>query len=88
MNKSILTAVVLATVSFANFVAPANAATAVPCEDMLKALTDTLATTKPADSDLQAFNDLKAKAEERCTAEDDRRSDGFVEEAMKLLAKK
>ena len=88
MNKTIFTAAVLATVSFANFVAPANAATAVPCEDMLKTLTDTLAAAKPTDADLKTINDLKAKAEERCTAEDDRRSDGFIEEAMKLLVKK
>lgn len=88
MNKSILAAALLATVSFANFVAPATADTAVQCEDKLKTLEETLKTTKPSAADLVAINELKAKAEERCVAEDDRRADGFIEEALKLLAKK
>ena len=88
MNKSILVAALFATVSLANFAAPATAGTAVPCEDGLKTLEETLKTTTPSAADLVTINELKTKAAERCVAEDDRRADGFIEEAMKLLAKK
>ena len=36
---------------------------------------------------MKSVTDLKVKAEERCTAEDDKRSDGFVTDAMKIMGK-
>ena len=62
-------------------------AMSAPCEDMLKTLVETMKTTKLNDSDMKKVTDLKAKAEERCTAEDDKRSDGFVADAMKIMGK-
>ena len=88
MKHAILTAALVSALSFGAFATSAFAAAAVPCEEMLVKLGDAEKTSKPADVDLAAYNDLKAKAEERCTAEDDRRSDGFIEEAMKLLVAK
>jgi hypothetical protein len=62
-------------------------AESVPCEDMLKTLADTMKDAKLNDADLKSVNDLKAKAEERCKAEDDKRSDGFITDAMKIMGK-
>ena len=72
--------------SLGSFVSLARAESA-PCEDMLKTLNDTIATAKLSDADIKKVTDLKAKAEERCTAEDDKRSDGFVADAMKIMGK-
>ena len=85
MKKFVLAAS-LATLTLGSFVSLAQAESA-PCEDMLKTLKDTLKTAKLSDTDMKAVTDLKAKAEERCTAEDDKRSDGFVAEAMKIMGK-
>ena len=82
MKKFIL-AVALFTVASAGY---ASAAT-VPCEDMLKTLTDTMTAAKLSDADLKKVTDLKAKGEERCTAEDDRRADGFFTDALKIMGK-
>jgi hypothetical protein len=76
----------LATFISVTSISSANA-TSPPCEDMLKTLADTMKTTKLNDADMQKVTDLKAKAEERCTAEDDKRSDGFVADAMKIMGK-
>ena len=73
-------------ISLGSFASLARAESA-PCEDMLKALNDTIATAKLSDADMKKVTDLKAKAEERCTAEDDKRSDGFVADAMKIMGK-
>ena len=85
MKKFVLAAG-LATLTLGSFVSLAQAESA-PCEDMLKTLNDTLKTAKLSDTDMKAVTDLKTKAEERCTAEDDKRSDGFVAEAMKIMGK-
>lgn len=61
-----------------------NAAT-IPCEDMQKQLETALQTKKPADADKAKFDELKAKGDERCTSEDDRRADGFYTEALAIL---
>ena len=45
-------------------------------------------TAKLNDADIKSVTDLTAKAEERCKAEDDRRSDDFVDQALKLVIKK
>lgn len=66
----------------------ANAATAVPCEDVLVTLNDALAKAKLSDADMMTVTDLKAKGEERCTAEDDRRADDFFNQALAIVTKK
>lgn len=66
----------------------ASAASAVPCEDVLVTLNDALAKAKLSDADAKAVADLKAKGEERCTAEDDRRADGFFNDALAIVTKK
>ena len=88
MNKSIIAAALLAIVTFGGPTSSASAAAPVPCEDMLKKLEDAMKTAKLNDADIKSVTDLKAKAEERCKAEDDRRSDDFVDQALKLVIKK
>ena len=39
-------------------------------------------------ADMKTVADLKAKGEERCTAEDDRRADGFLNDALAIVTKK
>ena len=87
MKKLILASTLVAIVSFGILSSAADAAATVPCEDMLVTLDDTIKTAKLRDADTKAVNELKAKAEERCTAEDDKRSDGFVADAMKITGK-
>ncbi len=86
MKRFILATALISTVAIAGLVPPAYASSA-PCEDMLKTLADTMAKAKLSDADMKKVTDLKAKAEERCTAEDDKRSDGFVADAMKIMGK-
>ena len=88
MNKSIIAAAFFSTITFGVFVSSAAAAAPVPCEDMLKKLEDTVKTAKLNDADMKSVTDLTAKAEERCKSEDDRRSDDFVDQALKLIVKK
>jgi hypothetical protein len=64
----------------------ANAAT-VPCEDMQKQLETALKTNKPLDADKAKFDELKAKGDERCKSEDDRRADTFYTDALAILGK-
>lgn len=87
MKKFFLATTLVAIASFSILSSAANAAATVPCEDMLVTLNDTIKTAKLSDADTKAVNELKAKAEERCTAEDDKRSDGFVADAMKIMGK-
>ena len=88
MNKSIVAALLFSTVAFAGVVSSASAAAPVPCEDMLKKLDEAMKTAKLNDADMKSVTDLKTKAEERCKAEDDRRSDDFIDQALKLVIKK
>jgi hypothetical protein len=81
--KKIILVTMFSTLAFSSM---ARADT-VPCEDMLKTLAETMKTAKLNDTDMKSVNDLKAKAEERCTAEDDKRSDGFIADAMKIMGK-
>ena len=85
MKKLILASVLAASATFGTLTS--SAYSAVPCEDMLVTLNDTMKAAKLSDADTKAVNELKAKAEERCTAEDDKRSDGFVADAMKIMGK-
>jgi hypothetical protein len=88
MIKSAFAATLFTAVVFGNFVSNANAAAPVACEDMLKKLDDSMKTAKLNDADMKSVTELKAKAEERCKSEDDRRSDEFVDQALKLIVKK
>ena len=87
MKRHIIAAALVTVTTIAGFSSFANAAN-VPCEDLLKTLTDTLATAKLSDADMKAIAELKAKGEERCTAEDDKRADAFFTDAIKLASKK
>ena len=66
----------------------AHAATAVPCEEVLVKLNDAMRKAKLSDADMKSVMDLKAKGEERCKAEDDRRADGFFKDALTIVTKK
>jgi len=80
----IVTAIVSAS-AMASF----SAAFAAPsCEDNLKTMEESLKKVKLSDADMKAVTDLKAKATERCTAEDDGRAEGFIADAMKIITKK
>lgn len=87
MKRPIIAAALIAVSTLAGFSPFANAAN-VPCEDLLKTLNDTLATAKLSDADMKVIAELKAKGEERCTAEDDKRADAFFTDAIKLASKK
>ena len=84
--KKLILAATLASLAFGGVGSLARAESA-PCEDMLKTLDEAIKTAKLSDADMKSVTDLKAKAEERCAAEDDKRSDGFVADAMKILGK-
>lgn len=60
---------------------------ALPCEVMLKSVTDGLASTKLSDADMAAAVDFQAKATERCNADDDQRADAFSAQALALVSK-
>lgn len=65
---------------------PAHAAT-VPCEDMLKDLRTATAGATLDAATKQQVDDLTNKGIERCNADDDKRADGFFQQAMALLPK-
>ena len=88
MKKFLLVSSLIAVATAAGFNSLANAAAAVPCEDVLMTLNDALAKAKLNDVDAKTVADLKAKGEERCTAEDDRRADGFFNDALAIVTKK
>ena len=88
MKKTIAAFTLATAVSLSAFTSFASAATAVPCEDVLKTLNEALAKAKLSDADMKVVTDLKAKGEERCTAEDDRRADGFFNDALAIVSKK
>ena len=60
---------------------------ALPCEIMLKSVSDSLTTAKLSDADHAAFVDFQTKALERCNADDDQRADGFSAQALALVSK-
>lgn len=88
MKKFLLVPALIAITTVSGFSSLADAAAAVPCEDVLATLNDALAKAKLNDADAKAVADLKAKGEERCTAEDDRRADGFFNDALAIVSKK
>ena len=88
MKKYLLVSAFIIVTATGGLSSLANAAAAVPCEDVLVTLNDALAKAKLNDADMKAVADLKAKGEERCTAEDDRRADGFFNDALAIVTKK
>jgi hypothetical protein len=60
---------------------------ALPCEVMLKSVTDGLATATLSVADQTAAVDLQTKALERCNADDDQRADAFSAQALALVSK-
>lgn len=65
-----------------------EAGRALPCEVMLKAVADGLATTAISAADKAAATNFQTKGLERCNADDDARADGFSAQALALLAAK
>lgn len=58
-----------------------------PCEDAIKEFRTAKASAKVSADVMKKVDELEAKAVERCNADDDKRSDQFVADAMKLLGK-
>ncbi|KRB61928.1 hypothetical protein ASE04_20700 [Rhizobium sp. Root708] len=58
-----------------------------PCEDALKEYRAAKATANLSADVMKKADELEAKAVERCNADDDKRADQFVGDAMKLLGK-
>ncbi len=88
MKKFLLISTFVVVTATSGLSSLANAATAVPCEDVLVTLNEALAKAKLNAADTKAVADLKAKGEERCTAEDDRRADDFFNQALAIVTKK
>lgn len=63
-----------------------DAGRALPCEVMLSALSDGLATATLSEADMTAVTGFQTKALERCNADDDARADGFSAQALAILA--
>lgn len=57
----------------------------VACEDLKAKVETEMQTKKPAPADQAKFDELKAKGDERCQAEDDRRADDFYKQALTLI---
>lgn len=87
--KKLFAATILNSLALAGLAAaslPAHAA-AVPCEEKLSEMRTAKASAKLSDADMAKVNDLETKAVERCNADDDTRSDKFLDEAMKIMGK-
>lgn len=88
MKKTIAAFTLATAISICGLASMANAAAPVPCEDMMKTLDEAMAKAKLSDADMKLVMDLKTKADERCKAEDDRRADGFITDALAIVNKK
>jgi hypothetical protein len=64
-----------------------HAAAARPCEDALKEMRTAKASAKLTPDAKSKVDALEAKAVERCNADDDKRADAFLQEAMTLMGK-
>ena len=85
MKKFFIISAIVSAAAAASF---STAFAAPSCEDGLKTMEENLKKAKLSDADTKAVADLKTKATERCVAEDDRRAEGFIADAMKIIAKK
>jgi len=65
----------------------ASHAAARPCEDALKEMRTAKASAKLTPDAKSKVDALEAKAVERCNADDDKRADAFLQEAMTLMGK-
>jgi hypothetical protein len=83
MKKFLLIAAISAVALAPTFASAAE----TPCEDSLKTLNDTIKTVAPKEDVMAKVKVLLDKALERCNADDDKRSNGFVADAMKLMGK-
>ncbi|SCB32123.1 hypothetical protein [Rhizobium multihospitium] len=63
------------------------AAAARPCEDVLKEMRTAKASANLAPDAKSKVDALEVKAVERCNADDDKRADAFLQEAMTLMGK-
>jgi ABC-type amino acid transport substrate-binding protein len=84
VKKLILTVAAIA--AFSSVGAKAFAASD-PCEDRIAALRAEMLITKISAADMELVKALEAKSLERCNADDDKRADGFVADAMKIMGK-
>ena len=87
MRKLALTTIV-ASFALAGVAVTSASAEITPCEDMLKQLRDAEKTAKLGDADKAKVTELEQKGLERCKADDDKRADGFFEEAIKIVSQK
>lgn len=86
--KNLILAAVLSTVAAGSAAtSSAYAASAVPCEDMLKDVRTMMTTANLGDADTAKVAELESKGVERCNADDDQRADGFFAEALKIMGK-
>ncbi|MDQ0318454.1 hypothetical protein QO002_000592 [Pararhizobium capsulatum DSM 1112] len=85
--KSFLAATLIAVIAGAPLSLSGAQAANVPCEEMLKEMRAAKQTTSLSNADMAKVNDLETKAVERCNADDDARSDGFLTEAMTIMGK-
>lgn len=87
MKKVLLATVLMIAAAGAPFSVSTVRAATVPCEDMLKDMRAAKAAASLSEADMARVNDLETKAVERCNADDDARSDGFLTDAMKIMGK-
>lgn len=87
MTKALLATVLIIAAAGAPFSVSSVRAATVPCEDMLKDMRATKAAASLSEADMTKVKDLETKAVERCNADDDARSDGFLTDAMKIMGK-
>ena len=64
-----------------------HAAAVRPCEDVLKEMRTAKASANLTPDAKSKVDTLEAKAVERCNADDDKRADAFLQEAMALMGK-
>ena len=87
MKKALLTTTFLISIAGLPLSVSSAQAANVPCEEMLKDMRAAKATATLSDANMAKVNDLETKAVERCNADDDARSDGFLTEAMTIMGK-
>jgi hypothetical protein len=87
MKKPVFAALLATALSVGGFASSTYGAGIVPCEDMLKDVRATAKSAKLSDADMKKVTDLETKGVERCNADDDKRADGFLADALKIMGK-
>lgn len=85
--KTLITATMLTILAAFGAGATSAHAASVPCEEMLKDMRAAKSSAQLSDTDMKKVNDLETRAVERCNADDDKRSDTFLTEAMAIMGK-